>query len=85
MRTVLQVPMTNSLKASALKAAKDSGFSSLQETVRVFLNQLVNKQLSISFTPQVIKLSPAAEKRYLKWKKTLNKAKISLLLKMSMT
>jgi len=70
--------MTTSLRQSATNAAESLGFSSLQETVRLFLNQLTNKQITISFTPKTIKLSPAAEKRYLKLDKDIKSGKAVL-------
>lgn len=64
-KTILQVPMDVSLRNSALKAAEELGFSSLQETVRVFLKKLSDKCISITME-ETEKLSPRAEKRYLK-------------------
>ena len=46
--TTLQVPMSKTLKSDATAVAKNMGFSSLQEVVRVFINKLAHKQLSIS-------------------------------------
>ncbi len=63
MRTVLQVPLPRPLRMSALNVARDMGFSSLQEVVRVFLHKLANRQITISFQ-ESIPLSQASEKRY---------------------
>ena len=67
-RVILQVPMSKSLKKSAEMVALDWGFSSLQETVRVILNKLAKRELSVSITEveEIVNLSPAAEKRYKK-------------------
>jgi hypothetical protein len=75
MRTVLQVPMTADLRRSATIAAENMGFSSLQETVRLFLRQLTTKQINISFAPQTVEVSPGAEKRYLKIDQDLKSGK----------
>ena len=66
MRTVLQVPMSISLRVSATDAAKAMGFSSLQEVVRVLLNKLATKRLLISIEEDIVPLSLKNEKRYVK-------------------
>jgi len=48
-KVTIQVPVDKSLKVSAEKAALDSGFSSLQEAIRVFMAQLAKKAVSIGF------------------------------------
>jgi len=65
-RTVLQVPMSKSLKTTAEAAAHDYGFSSLQETVRIFLKKLAEKTIEINFIekPKPVQLSAKAIKRY---------------------
>lgn len=62
--TVLQIPMSKSLRDGAGKAAKEMGFSSLQETIRVFLKQLEERFLTLSFEPKAEQLSPKAIRRY---------------------
>lgn len=71
--TTLQIPISKDLKQSAAAVAKEFGFSSLQEIVRVILTKLSRKELTLEITssvpPEYIKLSPAAKKRYAKMKK----------------
>ncbi len=62
-KTILQVPVSKELKDKAEQAATRQGFSSLQESVRIFLAKLSQGNLKISFEP-VVKLSPKAESRY---------------------
>lgn len=62
-KIILQVPITKELKAKAEQASANQGFSSLQESVRVFLSELSEGNLKVSFEP-VIKLSAKAEGRY---------------------
>ena len=66
MRTIVQVPMAPELKKSAEKAALESGFSSLQEIIRVFLRQFAKKEITLSM--QSINdeppLSAKARRRY---------------------
>jgi len=50
--TVLQVPINKSLKTAAKQEVEKLGFSSLQEAVRVFLAQLVQKTITINFIKQ---------------------------------
>lgn len=63
----LQVPMNKSLRDSAAVVAADYGFSSLQEVIRVLLNKLAKRQLSVNIEQfPAVKLSAKNEKRYLK-------------------
>ena len=62
-RTVLQIPITAKLRSDAEKTARDEGFSSLPEVVRLFLAKYAKKQLKFNVT-ETIQLSPRAIKRY---------------------
>ena len=73
-KTILQVPIDINLRDQAVAAAEDLGFSSLQETIRVFLRKLANKSISVSFE-ETEKLSPKAEKRYAKMIKDYEEGK----------
>lgn len=65
--TTLQVPLSKDLKSSATAVAKEFGFSSLQEIVRVLLTKLARKELSLEVGQvEHIKLTPAAKRRYAK-------------------
>jgi len=65
MNDVLQVPMSKDLRKKATLVALSQGYSSLQETVRVFLTQLADHKIETNFYPVVkeIQLSPKAIKR----------------------
>lgn len=69
--TILQVPLNKSLKAKSLAAAKEAGFSSLQEAVRVMLTKLSKKELTFSVIDQTA-LSPKNDARYLKMSQELD-------------
>lgn len=62
--TILQVPISKSLRDEASAAASKMGFSSLQEAVRVFLTQLPTQTMKISFETPPVQLSAKAIKRY---------------------
>ncbi len=47
--TILQVPISKDLRDDAAVAASSLGFSSLQEAVRVFLTQLAEGRIKITF------------------------------------
>jgi len=66
MRTIVQVPMAPELKKSAEKAALESGFSSLQEIIRVFLQQFAKKEITLSMQSidDEPPLSAKARRRY---------------------
>ena len=72
-RTILQIPMDTSLRNTAEDAATKAGFSSLQEVVRVFLNNFASQKVMISFHDYT--LSPDAESRYKKMIDDVKKGK----------
>lgn len=75
-RVILQVPMSKSLKEKAEAVARDEGFSSVQEIVRLILNKIAKKQISVSITAgEVIKLSPVARRRYKKIEEDIQKGR----------
>lgn len=63
-RTTLQIPLDTSLRDRAEKAALASGFSSVQEIFRVFLNKLATQAIDVGFYQKKVQLSKGAEKRY---------------------
>lgn len=67
-KTVLQIPVSKNLRIKAENAALASGFSSLQEVIRVFMKKLATRSIEVSFQ-EVVKLSPRAERRYQKMDK----------------
>lgn len=46
-RIILQVPMQKTLRNEAEAAARFQGFSSLQEVVRIMLQKLAQKEISV--------------------------------------
>ena len=62
----LQIPIQKHLRDKAAKVAKQRGFSSLQEVVRLFLNQFADRRVDIAFNPPVVRLSEENDKRYAK-------------------
>lgn len=72
--TNLQIPLTKDLKLSAQQAASNMGFSSLQELIRIFLKKISTHPFSINFVEED-RLSPQAEKRYMKAIGDINKGK----------
>ncbi len=71
-RTVLQIPVSKSLRATAEAVARDYGFSSLQEIIRVFMAKLASRKVDISIQ-ETTPLSPKAEKRYLEMVREIEK------------
>jgi len=74
--TILQVPIKKTLRDKAAKAATSAGFSSLQEAVRVFLAQLSNTKLKISFENPPVKLSKKAARRYDRMSREIETGKV---------
>ncbi len=73
--TNLQVPISTDLKKSALEAAREHGFSSLQEAVRVILTKFAKREISLNIGEPTIHLSPKAVKRYNKILDDINKGR----------
>lgn len=63
-RVVLQIPVSADLRKAAEAEAREQGFSSLQDAVRVFLKKLADKAIGLRFEEPTIQLSKAAIKRY---------------------
>lgn len=71
----MQIPVSKSLKSDATLVAKDYGFSSLQEIIRVLLTKLARRQLTVQIEEMVTPLSRQAEKRYLRMEKDFETGK----------
>jgi hypothetical protein len=76
--TILQIPISKSLRDEAQAQAIASGFSSLQEYVRVHLTQFKNSVLNFSMEPKPIKLSAKNAKRYDKMTDDILSGKVKL-------
>lgn len=74
-KTILQIPITKTLKREAKLVAVSYGFSSLQDLMRVMLTKLANKQLTIQIYDQPIPLSKKNESRYRKMEKDFKEGK----------
>lgn len=64
--------MPKALKASSQVAAKEYGFSSLQELVRVLLTKLSKRELVVSVSDRTSPLSPKNASRYRSMSQVLN-------------
>lgn len=62
--TILQIPISKSLRDEVETLVRDTGFSSLQEYLRVHLTQLKNSVIRVVTEPKTIKLSAKNAKRY---------------------
>lgn len=67
--------MQKSLRDQAAKAAKDHGFSSLQEAIRVLLHKFSRREITIDVASRDERLSPKAERRYAKIIEEIKKGK----------
>lgn len=77
-QTIIQVPVSKILREQAAAAATRMGFSSLQESIRVFLTKLAQKELTISFLPKEVALSGKAMRRYNRMIAEIEKGKVKL-------
>ena len=67
--------MHKDLKQKAEAVAKENGFSSLQDAIRMFLAKFAKRELTVSFEEAEERLSPKAEKRYAKIMEDVKKGK----------
>lgn len=74
-KTILQIPMDKELRKKAQDMAVASGFSSVQEVVRVFLHRFAHQKIEVKILDTTVRLSPAAEKRYEKITKDFEEGK----------
>lgn len=63
-KTILQIPMDATLKARATAAVRAMGFSSLQESIRVWLTDIVRQTPILRWEEPPVQLSPRAIRRY---------------------
>lgn len=63
-KAIIQVPVDKKLRDQATSAASSLGFSSLQETIRLFLHKLATRELTFTFEEPSVQLSPRAARRY---------------------
>jgi hypothetical protein len=63
-RIILQVPMKKELRDKATIAAKNNGFSSLQEAIRILLVKLAKKEITLRVEEKEEQLSPRQIKKY---------------------
>lgn len=74
--SVIQVPVKTALKTEATEVARELGFTSLQELLRVMMTRLVAKQLSVSFVERpAFALSAKNDRRYDKIEADFRKGK----------
>lgn len=71
MKTIIQVPVEKKLRDQAEVVANDYGFSSLQDSIRMFLHKLAKREVTVLFADEK-QLSPKAVRRYEKMIKDMN-------------
>lgn len=73
--TIIQVPVSKVLRNQAVKVAQESGFSSLQDVIRLFLTKLARKQIAVNLEDITQPLSVKNESRYMQMDKDFEKGK----------
>ena len=74
--TIIQIPVSKKLRDKAVHVAESSGFSSLQDVVRLFLHQFVREEIKVKFETKTVKLSPNNERRYRKMHEDIVSGKV---------
>ena len=75
-RVILQVPMTRDLKVAAQAAVSSMGFFSLQESIRVWLTQIIRYTPVVRYEEPAERLSKRAATRYEKMIKDIESGKV---------
>lgn len=79
-RAVIQTPVTPQLRREAEQAAREQGYSSLQDAIRMYLRKLARREVRVQLQEQLppVKLSPRAIKRYDKMTHDIESGKAKL-------
>lgn len=79
MNTVLHIPLNKDLKCKAESLAKEKGYSSLQEVLRVFIVQFTNKEVAPVFinTDKIVKLTSDQEVFLIKREEEIQRARLN--------
>ncbi len=76
-RVVIQTPVTSQLRNEAEEAAREQGYSSLQDAIRIYLHKLARREIKVQLQEQFppVQLSKKAIKRYNKMDEDFEKGK----------
>lgn len=74
-KTIIQIPVEKKLRDEAEHEATKQGFSSLQEVMRLFLRQFIDKKMTFGFVEPAVVLSKKNAARYDKMKKDFEEGK----------
>lgn len=79
-RAVIQTPVTPELRREAEQAAREQGYSSLQDAIRMYLQKLARREVRVQLQEQFppVKLSKTAIKRYDKMTRDIESGKVRL-------
>lgn len=77
--TIIQVPVSKKLRDKAVRTAESSGFSSLQDVIRLFLHQFVLQEIGVRFESRPVKLSAKNERRYRKMHEDIVSGKVKII------
>lgn len=79
-RAVIQTPVTPQLRREAEEAAREQGYSSLQDAIRMYLQKLARREVRVQLQDQFppVKLSKKAIKRYDKMTRDIKSGKVEL-------
>lgn len=76
--TIIQIPISKNLREKAVKQAELSGFSSIQDVLRLFLHQFVLQEVEVKFESKPVQLSKRAVRRYNKISDDIDSGKTKL-------
>lgn len=71
--TIIQIPVTKSVRDNLAVAVQNLGFSSIQDAIRLFFNQLLSQSITVKFESKPITLSSKSARRYAKIDRDIEK------------
>lgn len=79
-RIIIQTPVTAQLRREAENVAREQGYSSLQDAIRMYLRKLANREIKVQIQEQFppVQLSKRAANRYDKMTKDILSGKTKL-------
>lgn len=79
-RAVIQTPVSPQLRREAEQAAREQGYSSLQDAIRMYLQKLARGEIRVQLQEQFppVKLFKKAIKRYDKMTRDIESGKVKL-------
>lgn len=75
MKTIIQIPVEKKMRDAFEVRAHKNGFSSIQDALRLFMQQYIERKINVGFTEPPVRLSKKNASRYEKMMKDFESGK----------